>query len=35
MAKIALKYAKDVDAKRLAQNIIDSQRKQVADMQAC
>jgi len=33
MARVALKYAKDVDTKRLAQNIIDSQEKQVAGMQ--
>ena len=34
MAKVALKYAKDAGTKRLAQNIIEAQEKQVADMQA-
>ena len=34
MAKVALEYAKDADTKRLAQNIIEAQEKQVADMQA-
>jgi uncharacterized protein (DUF305 family) len=34
MAKIALKYAKDAETKRMAQKIIDDQEKEVADMQA-
>jgi uncharacterized protein (DUF305 family) len=34
MAKVALKYASDADTKKMAQNIIDQQEKQVADMQA-
>jgi uncharacterized protein (DUF305 family) len=34
MAKVALKYAKDAETKKMAQQIIDEQEKQVADMQA-
>ena len=34
MAKVALKYASDAETKKMAQNIIDEQEKQVADMQA-
>jgi uncharacterized protein (DUF305 family) len=34
MAKVALKYAKDAETKKMAQQIIDQQEKQVADMQA-
>jgi uncharacterized protein (DUF305 family) len=34
MAQVALKYASDVETKRMAQKIIDDQEKEVADMQA-
>jgi uncharacterized protein (DUF305 family) len=34
MAKIVLKYASDPETKTLAQDIIDAQEKEVADMQA-
>lgn len=34
MAKAALKYAKDASTKTMAQNIIDAQEKEVAEMQA-
>src|SRR3954468_10360325 len=34
MAKVALKYAKDAETKKMAQQIIGQQEKQVADMQA-
>ena len=34
MVKIALKYANDAESKRMAQEIIDDQEKEVADMQA-
>ena len=34
MAKVALKYAKNAETKKMAQKIIDEQEKQVAAMQA-
>lgn len=34
MAKVALKYAKDPETKKMAQTIIDDQEKEIADMQA-
>lgn len=34
MAKVALKYAKDPETKKMAQKIIDDQEKEIADMQA-
>lgn len=34
MAKVALKYAKDPASKAMAQQIIDDQEKEIADMQA-
>jgi uncharacterized protein (DUF305 family) len=34
MAKVGLKYANDVETKRMAQKIIDDQEKEVAEMQA-
>ncbi|WP_341991498.1 DUF305 domain-containing protein [Azorhizobium sp. AG788] len=34
MAKVALKYAKDPETKKMAQTIIDAQEKEIADMQA-
>ena len=34
MAKVGLKYANDAETKRMAQEIIDDQEKEVADMQA-
>lgn len=33
MAKVALKYAKDPETKRMAQNIVDSQNKEIGEMQ--
>ena len=34
MAKVALKYSKDTETKALAENIIQAQEKEIADMQA-
>lgn len=34
MAKVALKYAKDPETKKMAQKIIEDQEKEIADMQA-
>jgi uncharacterized protein (DUF305 family) len=33
MAKVALKHAKDLETKRMAQKIIDDQEKEIAEMQ--
>lgn len=34
MAKVALQHAKDLDTEKMAQQIIDDQEKEIAEMQA-